>query len=128
MSGIGAFGSMGGMSAMRYLYQNPNVNRRQAAAEPAEETNLPTAEPAEKTGLPATQNAADAAGQQQAPAQATALPAVESLDNATETLSQMRVQFSDPADAAFERFQAENAQRSGGMLPTLPVAGAMGLS
>lgn len=116
MPGINMFNAMGGMSPMNAMYQNLSANRRQGQALPAADgTDQATQQAAAATARPASP-------QMPAPTQATALPTVENLDNASETLSQMRVQFSDPADAAFEQFQAESGSRMPGMGQMQPPA------
>lgn len=107
MLGINSFGPMGGVNAM---YQNLTVNRRQSQPVPQTEDAAAEGQAAQQ-GLSALAARSDPASQMPVPAQEGGLPTVESLGNASETLTQMRVQFSDPADAAFERFQAESASR-----------------
>ena len=111
MPGINSFGAMGGMSSMSAMYQNLAANRRQSPVELPQDAS---GEQERATGLPAL-NARPAPQQMPAPMQAAALPTEDSLNDASNALSQMRVQFSDPADAAFERFQAEGGLQSRGM-------------
>ena len=107
MPSINTFSSMGGLSPAS-MYQDLSANRRQSQPLPEAADNTSQATQQEATAA-ATRTSLPQ--QAPAPAQPSALPTVESLDNASTALSQMRVQFSDPADAAFERFQAENNAR-----------------
>lgn len=115
MPGINSFGAMGGMSSMGAMYQNLAANRRQSPMELPQNAND---EQQQATGLSAL-NARSAPSQMPMNAQATALPTEDSLNDATNALSQMRVQFSDPADAAFERFQAEGGLQSLSAMPQM---------
>ena len=118
MPGINSFGAMGGMSSMGVMYQNLAANRRQSPMELPQDAS---GEQQQATGLSAL-NARPAPSQMPMNAQATALPTEDSLNDATNALSQMRVQFSDPADAAFERFQAEGGLQNLSAMPQVPPA------
>lgn len=118
MPGINSFGVMGGMSSMGVMYQNLAANRRQSPMELPQDAN---GEQQQATGLSAL-NARPAPSQMPMNAQATALPTEDSLNDATNAISQMRVQFSDPADAAFERFQAEGGLQNLSAMPQVPPA------
>lgn len=106
MPGIDAFGSMGGMSAVNFRYQNLAANRRQ--------NSVPTdteSEEANESTQSATARASASAVRQSPPPpppqEAAELPSVDALGSASETLAQMRIQPADAADAAFELFRTQ---------------------